>query len=114
MLAKSLSGGNLQKFMVGRELIQNPELLIVAQPTWGVDAGSANNIHQALIELANKGSAILTISQDLDEIFELADTIAVISRGQLSPSYAASELSREKIGLMMAGSHEQTAQAFGA
>ena len=73
MLAKSLSGGNLQKFMVGRELIRNPELLVVSQPTWGVDAGSANNIHQSLISLADNGSAILIISQDLDEILSLCD-----------------------------------------
>ena len=87
---------------------------MINQPTWGVDAGAAALIRQAVIDLSRQGSAILIISQDLDEIFELADTIAVISRGQLSPSYAASELSREKIGLMMAGSHEQTAQASGA
>ena len=84
MLAKSLSGGNLQKFMVGRELIRNPELLIVSQPTWGVDAGSANNIHQSLISLADNGSAILIISQDLDEILSLCEQIHVLSEGKLS------------------------------
>jgi len=112
--AGSLSGGNLQKFVVGRELNRKPKVLVINQPTWGVDAGAAALIRQAVIDLSRQGSAILIISQDLDEIFELADTIAVISRGQLSLSYAASELSREKIGLMMAGSHEQTAQASGA
>jgi len=104
--ARSLSGGNLQKFVVGRELDRSPSLLIVNQPTWGVDAGAAALIRQALIDLAASGSAVLVISQDLDEIFEIADQIAVISRGQLSRVVPASELSLEEIGLMMAGSHE--------
>ena len=104
--ARALSGGNLQKFVVGRELDRNPAVLIVNQPTWGVDAGAAATIRQALVDLARAGSAILVISQDLDEIFEIADRIAVISRGQLSEAYPASELTREKIGLLMAGEHE--------
>jgi simple sugar transport system ATP-binding protein len=104
--ARALSGGNLQKFVVGRELDRNPAVLVVNQPTWGVDAGAAATIRQALVDLARAGSAILVISQDLDEIFEIADRIAVISRGQLSQAYPASELTREKIGLLMAGEHE--------
>ena len=104
--ARALSGGNLQKFVVGRELDRNPAVLIVNQPTWGVDAGAAATIRQALVDLARGGSAVLVISQDLDEIFEIADRIAVISRGQLSEAYAAAELTREKIGLLMAGEHE--------
>jgi simple sugar transport system ATP-binding protein len=104
--ARALSGGNLQKFVVGRELDRNPAVLIVNQPTWGVDAGAAATIRQALIDLARAGSAILVISQDLDEIFEIADRIAVISRGQLSEASPAAELTREKIGLLMAGEHE--------
>ncbi|MDB4139603.1 ABC transporter ATP-binding protein [Candidatus Thioglobus sp.] len=107
MLAKSLSGGNLQKFMVGRELIQNPELLIVAQPTWGVDAGSANNIHQALIELADKGSAILIISQDLDEILSLCDKIHVLSEGKLSDAVDMKSKGLEKISQLMVGGKTQ-------
>ena len=107
MLAKSLSGGNLQKFMVGRELIQNPELLIVAQPTWGVDAGSANNIHQALIELADKGSAILIISQDLDEILSLCEQIHVLSEGKLSDTVDMKSNGLEKISQLMVGSKEE-------
>ena len=104
MLAKSLSGGNLQKFMVGRELIQNPELIIVAQPTWGVDAGSANNIHQALIALADKGSAILIISQDLDEILSLCEQIHVLSEGSLSSAVDMKENGLETISQLMVGS----------
>jgi ABC-type uncharacterized transport system ATPase subunit len=104
--ARALSGGNLQKFVIGRELDRNPAVLVVNQPTWGVDAGAAATIRQALVDLARAGSAVLVISQDLDEIFEIADRIAVISRGQLSEAYQASELTREKIGLLMAGEHE--------
>ncbi len=106
--ARSLSGGNLQKFVVGRELDRNPKVLVVNQPTWGVDAGAATTIRQALIDLARSGAAVLVISQDLDEIFEIADRIAVISRGQLSPAVPANQLSLEKIGLLMAGSGEVT------
>jgi general nucleoside transport system ATP-binding protein len=104
--ARSLSGGNLQKFVVGRELDRNPKVLVVNQPTWGVDAGAAATIRQALIDLARSGAAVLVISQDLDEIFEIADRIAVISRGQLSEAVPARELSLEKIGLLMAGAGE--------
>lgn len=105
--ARALSGGNLQKFVMGRELDRNPGILIVNQPTWGVDAGAAAAIRQALIDLSRAGSAVLVISQDLDEIFEIADRIAVISRGQLSVAQPAHELNRESIGLLMAGAHEE-------
>ncbi len=104
--AGSLSGGNLQKFIVGRELDRQPAVLVVNQPTWGVDAGAAARIRQALIDLAKAGSAVIVISQDLDEIFEIATTIAVISDGKLSEPYAAGELTMEKIGLLMGGIHE--------
>jgi ABC-type uncharacterized transport system ATPase subunit len=111
--ARSLSGGNLQKFVVGRELDRRPGVLVVNQPTWGVDAGASATIRQAIIDLARQGSAVLVISQDLDEIFEIADRIAVISRGQLSEAYPASGLTAERIGLLMAGAHElkETAHA---
>ena len=104
--ARALSGGNLQKFVMGRELDRKPGVLVVNQPTWGVDAGAAATIRQAIIDLARQGSAVLVISQDLDEIFEVADRIAVISRGQLSDASPAAEMSAEKIGLLMAGAHE--------
>lgn len=103
--AGSLSGGNLQKYIVGRELDRQPAVLVVNQPTWGVDAGAASRIRQALVDLAKSGSAVLVISQDLDEIFEVATEIAVISEGRLSDAYAAREMSREKIGLLMGGMH---------
>ena len=84
--ARSLSGGNLQKFIVGREILQEPKLLVVAQPTWGVDVGAAAFIRQALIDLRNAGRAILVISEELDELFEICDRIAVIAKGRLSPA----------------------------
>jgi general nucleoside transport system ATP-binding protein len=108
--AGSLSGGNLQKFIIGRELDRKPQVLIVNQPTWGVDAGAASRIRQALVDLARAGSAVVVISQDLDEIFELATSIAVISEGRMSRPYAASELTLEKIGLLMGGVHDSTSR----
>jgi simple sugar transport system ATP-binding protein len=107
-LAGSLSGGNLQKFIVGRELDRQPSVLVVNQPTWGVDAGAASRIRQALVDLARNGSAVVVISQDLDEIFEVATGIAVISEGHLSDTYPAGSLTREKIGLLMGGMHGET------
>jgi simple sugar transport system ATP-binding protein len=104
--AGSLSGGNLQKFMVGREIDRQPGILVVSQPTWGVDAGAAAIIRQSLIDLARAGSAVLIISQDLDEIFEIADRIAVMSRGHLSDTFPAKSVTREQIGLLMAGMGE--------
>jgi simple sugar transport system ATP-binding protein len=103
--ARSLSGGNLQKFIVGREVKQSPSVLVVSQPTWGVDAGAAAAIHQALIDLADNGAAVVVISQDLDEIFSLADRIAVIAEGKLSQSIPIAQASVEQIGLLMGGTH---------
>src|SRR5262249_30741174 len=102
--AASLSGGNLQKFIVGREILREPGVLVVSQPTWGVDAGAAATIRQALIDLAARGSAGLVISQDLDELIEIADRIAVMFHGRLSLPLMAREASREKLGLLMGGS----------
>ncbi len=103
--AGSLSGGNLQKFIVGREIMQNPEVLVVSQPTWGVDAGAAATIHQALFDLANNGSAIIVISQDLDELLAICDNIAVINEGMLSKTLKVGEASIDEIGLLMGGVH---------
>jgi simple sugar transport system ATP-binding protein len=101
--ARSLSGGNLQKFVVGREVLRKPGVLVVAQPTWGVDAGAARLIRQALLDLARQGSAVLVISQDLDELLEIADRIAVMFHGRLSPALPVRGLTREAIGLRMGG-----------
>ncbi len=101
--ARSLSGGNLQKFIVGREIMQNPRLLVVAQPTWGVDAGAAAAIHKDLIALAEGGAAVLVVSQDLDELFAICDRIAVMSHGRLSPAQPVRSTSVEEIGMLMGG-----------
>lgn len=102
--AAGLSGGNLQKFIVGREILRNPTVLIVSQPTWGVDAGAAAVIRQALLDLAASGAAVLVTSQDLDELAEITDRIAVMFHGHLSEPLATSDASREKLGLLMGGS----------
>ena len=101
--AKSLSGGNLQKFVVGREIMQRPEVLVINQPTWGVDAAAAADIREALLELAAGGAAVLVISQDLDELMEISDTFAVLAEGRLSEPRSAQGITIEAIGLMMGG-----------
>ncbi len=111
--AVSLSGGNLQKFVVGREILREPGVLVVAQPTWGVDAGAAATIRQALINLATRGAAVLVISQDLDEIEEIADRIAVIFHGTLSEPMEAAKSNRETLGLLMGGSKGKAAAEQG-
>ncbi len=101
--ANSLSGGNLQKFIIGRELTQQPNILVVLQPTWGVDAGATQIIRQSLRKLADNGAAVLVISQDLDELMELTDRIGAICGGRLSPFYPTTQMTVEKVGLLMAG-----------
>jgi simple sugar transport system ATP-binding protein len=90
---------------MGREILQSPEALVVCQPTWGVDAGAAAAIHQAIVDLAARGSAVMVISQDLDELLTLCDTIAVINLGRLSAPMKVGEVSIEEIGLLMGGVH---------
>jgi ABC-type uncharacterized transport system ATPase subunit len=101
--AASLSGGNLQKFVIGREILRKPSILVASQPTWGVDAGAAAAIRQALVDLARGGAAVLVISQDLDEIFEIADRIAVIHDGEVSTPVPAATMTLERLGLLMGG-----------
>lgn len=100
-LARMLSGGNLQKFVMGRELDRQLSVLVVNQPTWGVDAGAAALIRQAVVDLAAGGAAVVLISQDLDELFQTAHRIAVIAGGRLSEARPAGETSRTDIGLLM-------------
>src|SRR5205085_143128 len=109
--AASLSGGNLQKFMVGREILRQPGVLVVSQPTWGVDAGAAATIRQALIDLAGRGAAVLVVSQDLDELTEIADRIAVMFHGRMSTPIEAAAADREMLGLLMGGSTERKPEA---
>jgi simple sugar transport system ATP-binding protein len=101
--ARSLSGGNLQKFLIGREVVQQPKVLFLSQPTWGVDAGAAAAIYEALAALADAGTAIVIISQDLDEILLLCDRIAVIATGRVSAPMPVKEATIEQIGLLMGG-----------
>jgi len=104
--ARALSGGNLQKFVIGREILQRPRVLVVNQPTWGVDAAAAAAIRQALIDLAEGGAAVVVISQDLDEVMELADSFAALNGGRLSAPRPTAGLSMDAIGLMMGGAHD--------
>ncbi|ATG36712.1 ABC transporter, ATP-binding protein [Phaeobacter piscinae] len=103
--ARALSGGNLQKFVIGREVLQRPEVLVVNQPTWGVDAAAAAAIRQSLLDLAAGGTAVICISQDLDELMEIADSFAALNEGRLSAPRPTAGLSVDEIGLMMGGAH---------
>jgi general nucleoside transport system ATP-binding protein len=107
--AKSLSGGNLQKFIVGREIDVNPKLLIVSQPTWGVDVGAAAQIRGELLALRDKGCALLVVSEELDELFEICDRLVVIAQGKVSPSVKTSEATTLMIGEWMSGLWNQRA-----
>ncbi len=112
--ARSLSGGNLQKFIMGREIDAKPRVLIVAQPTWGVDVGAAAQIRAELLTLRDSGCAVLIISEELDELFELSDRMVVMARGRLSPSLARAEATVERIGAWMAGLFDAPADDTGA
>lgn len=101
--AESLSGGNLQKFIIGREIEQQPKLLLASHPTWGVDIGAQVAIHEAIIKLRDNGSAILVVSEDLDELFQISDRLCAICDGELSPIKETNQVSLETIGCWMAG-----------
>ncbi|TDL81374.1 ABC transporter ATP-binding protein [Palleronia sediminis] len=107
--ARALSGGNLQKFVIGREIMQDPVVLVVNQPTWGVDAAAAAAIRQALIDLAGRGAGVIVISQDLDELMEVSDRFAALNGGRLSAPRPAAGLSVDEIGLMLGGTHDMEA-----
>ena len=102
--AASLSGGNLQKFIMGREILQSPKVFVVSQPTWGVDAGAASDIRRAILDLAKQGAAVLVISQDLDELMEISDKIAVLADGRLTPAQSVEQVTIEELGMAMGGS----------
>jgi simple sugar transport system ATP-binding protein len=109
--AKSLSGGNLQKFIVGREIDAAPKLLIVAQPTWGVDVGAAALIRGELLALRDAGCALLVVSEELEELFEISDRLVVIARGRVSPALPVAEATVERIGSWMSGLWDGAASA---
>jgi general nucleoside transport system ATP-binding protein len=105
--ARALSGGNLQKFVVGRELSQTPSVIVINQPTWGVDAAAAAAIRQAILDRAAGGAAVVVISQDLDELLEVADSFAALNGGRLTAPRPVAGLTIDEIGLMMGGAHGQ-------
>ena len=109
--AQSLSGGNLQKFLVGREVEARPKLLIVSQPTWGVDVGAAQQIRSALLALRDAGCAVLVLSEELDELFDLSDRLHVMAKGQLSPSVDRADATVERMGEWMSGLWHAGAEA---
>ncbi len=111
--AGALSGGNLQKFIIGRELDRKPRVMVVNQPTWGVDAGAALRIRNALVELARSGSAVVVISQDLEELLQISDDISVMHNGNLSAPMPAQQASPESLGLLMGGAEESRDQLAG-
>ncbi|NKI94914.1 simple sugar transport system ATP-binding protein [Rhizobacter sp. SG703] len=110
--AKSLSGGNLQKFIVGREIDAAPRLLIVSQPTWGVDVGAAAQIRAELLKLRDDGGAVLVVSEELDELFEICDRLVVIAQGRVSPSIATAQATAPQIGEWMSGLWSPRGAAF--
>lgn len=104
--AQSLSGGNLQKYLVAREIEGQPTVLLAAQPTWGVDVAASARIHQELIALRDQGCAILLVSEDLDELFQVCDRLAVMAEGRLSPVLTRAQANVETIGRWMGGRWE--------
>ena len=107
--ASSLSGGNLQKYIIGREVTRQPRVLLVAQPTWGVDVGAAAQIRSELLALRDAGCAVLVISEELDELFEISDRLVVMAKGRVSPSLPARETSLDLIGRWMSGLWDEEA-----
>lgn len=112
--AQSLSGGNLQKFIVGREIDAKPRLLIISQPTWGVDVGAAAQIRGAILKLRDEGCAVLVLSEELDELFEICDRLHVVAKGRLSPSVQRADATVQQIGEWMSGLWENTGAVQGA
>lgn len=102
-IAASLSGGNLQKYIIGREIARRPKVLLVAQPTWGVDVGAAAQIRTELLALRDAGCALLVISEELDELFEISDRLVVLAKGRMSPSIPVAQASLDQVGQWMSG-----------
>ncbi|SFV14039.1 ABC transporter ATP-binding protein [Pseudoduganella namucuonensis] len=109
--ASSLSGGNLQKFIVGREIALAPKVLVLAQPTWGVDIGAAMLIRQAIIDMRDQGVAVLVLSEEIEELFMMCDRIAVLAKGRLSRAVRVADTSVNQIGVWMSGDFEHAAGA---
>jgi simple sugar transport system ATP-binding protein len=109
--AKFLSGGNIQRLILARELSSDPKLVIAAHPTYGLDVGATEYIRRKLVEERDKGAAVLLVSEDLEEILSLSDTIAVMYQGEIMGIGRPDEFSMEEIGLMMAGSRRMKVSA---
>ncbi|GAA6140288.1 ABC transporter ATP-binding protein [Hydrogenophaga sp. 5NK40-0174] len=107
--ARSLSGGNLQKFIVGREIDAAPAVLLLSQPTWGVDVGAAAQIRGEILALRDAGCAVLVVSEELDELFEICDRLYVMAKGRLSPSLPRTEATVERLGEWMSGLWDEEA-----
>ncbi len=105
-VTKSLSGGNLQKVMLARELAGRPAVVVAAQPTRGLDVGAMEYIHQRILQERDRGAGILLISEDLDEIFNLSDRIVVLYEGTVMGAVPCKDASREQVGLWMSGVHQ--------
>jgi len=104
--ALSLSGGNLQKFVIGREISSEPNLLIISHPTWGIDAGAEHSIRESIIKLSKNGTSVIVLSQDLDELIEITHRIAVIFEGKLSQPLETNSVDISELGLLMGGKSE--------
>lgn len=109
--ASALSGGNLQKFIVGREILLAPKVMVLAQPTWGVDIGAAMLIRQAIIDLRDQGVAVLVLSEEIDELFMVSDRLAVLADGRLSRALPVAETSVNQIGVWMSGDFTDEGEA---
>ena len=99
----TLSGGNMQKLLMGRELISNPEVILAAQPTRGLDVSAVEALHELIINQRNNGSAIMLISEDLDELFKLSDRLLVLYEGKIIKEFNINEANTNNVGLAMAG-----------
>jgi simple sugar transport system ATP-binding protein len=106
---KSLSGGNMQKLVVAREFSFDSPILIIAQPTRGLDVGAIEFIHRLIIDMRDAGRAILLVSADLDEIFRLSDRIVTIYEGKLTGEFRTADVTKQEIGLYMTGKNLSTA-----
>lgn len=108
MKARNMSGGNQQKVIIAREIDLSPDLLVVAQPTRGLDVGAIEYIRKRIVAERDKGRAVLLVSFELDEIMNLCDRIAIISKGEIVGTFNEGEVDEQQIGFMMAGSKKET------
>ena len=109
-LAGDMSGGNMQKVVIAREFSFDTPVLVISQPTRGVDVGAIEFIHSRIMEKRNQGAAILLSSADLDEVFRLSDRIITLFEGEITGTFRAGEISKEDVGLYMTGSKRQGGQ----